>query len=185
MYDSQSPQNDTSTRRELRQNLKSSNSILALKSKLESCKKGATECVQNFTVRFRQIINEINYAVQAQNVNPMECRIKIKLEEQEAVNRYLLNLKNEIVTQIRLLKPNTITEAQAHAIETEIWLKETQPARTQLDTRPVLKYLPRPQPVPRSNAYTNGIRTPNHSLPLADRVKMICYKCGKTGHFAN
>ena len=115
----------------------------------------------------------------------MERRIKIKLEEQEAVNRNLLNLKKEIGTQIRLLKPSTITEAQTHAIETEMWLKESQPARTQLVTRPVLKYLPRPQPEPRSNANTNGIRTPNHSLPLAERVKMNCYKCGKTGHFAN
>ena len=115
----------------------------------------------------------------------MERRLKIKLEEQEAVNRYLLNLKKEIGIQIRLLKPNTITEAQTHAIETEMWLKESQPARIQLVTRPVLKYLPRPQPVPRSNANTNGIRTPNYSLPLTDRVKMICYKCGKTGHFAN
>ena len=84
----------------LRQNLKSPNSILALKSKLESCKQGATECVQNFTVWFRQIINKINYTVQAQHVNPMERRLKIKLEEQEAVNRYLLNLKKEIGTQI-------------------------------------------------------------------------------------
>ena len=111
----------------------------------------------------------------------MERRLKIKLEEQEAVNRYLLNLKKEIGTQIRLLKLNTITEAQAHAIETEMWLKESQPARTQLVARPVLKYLPRPQPVPRSNANTYI----THSLPLADRVKMICYKCVKTGHFAN
>ena len=169
----------------LRQNFKSSNSILALKSKLESCKQGATECVQHFTVRFRQIINEINYAVQAQHINPTERRLKIKLEEQEAVNRYLLNLKKEIGTQIRLLKPNTITEAQTHAIETEMWLKESQPTRTQVVTRPVLKYLPRPQPPSRPNANTNGIKTPNHSLPLEDRVRMNCYKCGKTGHFAN
>ena len=105
----------------LRQNLKQSNPLLALKSKLESCKQGATESVQNFTLRFRQIVNEINYAVQAQHINPIERRIKIKLEEQEAVNRYLLNLKREIVSQIRLLKPSTITEAQTHAVETEMW----------------------------------------------------------------
>ena len=115
----------------------------------------------------------------------MDRRIKMKLEDQEAVNRYLLNLKKEIGKQIRLLKPNTVTEAQTHAIETKIWLKESQPAKTQLVTRPVLKYLPRPQPVLRSNTNTNGIRTPNHSLSLADRVKIICYKYDKTGHFAN
>ena len=57
----------------------------------------------------------------------MERRVKIKLEEQEAVNRYLLNLRKEIGTQIRLLKPNTITESQMHAIETKMWLKESQP----------------------------------------------------------
>ena len=77
----------------------------------------------------------------------MERRLKIKLEEQKAVNQYLLNLEKEIGTQIRLLKPNTVTEAQTHAIETEMWLKESQPARTQVVTRPVLKYLPRPQPL--------------------------------------
>ena len=111
-------------------------------------------------------------------------RLKIKFEEQGAVNRYLLNLKKEIGTQIRLLKPNTITEAQMHAIETEMWLKKSQPARTQVLTRPVLKYLSRPQPLPQHSANTNGIRTPNHSLLLADKVKMNCYKCGKKGHFA-
>ena len=169
----------------LRQNLKSSNSILALKSKLESYKQGATESVRNFTLRFRQIINEINYAVQAQHFNPTERRLKIKLEEQEAVNRYLLNLGKEIGTQIRLLKPNTITKARAHAIEAEMWLKESQPARTQVVTRPLVKHLPRPQPLPRHSANTNGIRTLSHSLPLADRVKMNCYKCGIKGHFAN
>ena len=66
-----------------------------------------------------------------------------------------------------------------------MWLKESQPARTQGVTRPVLKYLPRTQPLPRPSANTNGIRTPNHSLPLADRVKMNCYICSKTDHFAN
>ena len=64
-----------------------------------------TETVQNFTTRFRQILNEINYARQAQYANPTERRIKIKMEEQEAINRYLLNLKREIGLQIRLLKP--------------------------------------------------------------------------------
>ena len=113
----------------LRQNFRQSNSLLALKSKLESCKQGVPESVQNFTLRFRQIVNEINYAVQAQHINPQERRIKIKLEEQEAVNRYLLNLKREIGTQIKLLKPSTITKVQTHAAETEMWLKESQPVR--------------------------------------------------------
>ena len=39
-----------------------------------------TETVQNFTTRFRQILNEINYATQAQYANPTERRIKIEME---------------------------------------------------------------------------------------------------------
>ena len=70
----------------------------------------------------------------------MERRLKIKLEEQEAVNRYFLNLREEIGTQIRLLEPNTIREAQTHTIETEMWFKKSQPARTQVVTRPSLKF---------------------------------------------
>ena len=47
----------------LRQNLKQSNSILALKLKLESCRQGTTETIENFTLRYRQIIDQINYAI--------------------------------------------------------------------------------------------------------------------------
>ena len=68
-------------------------------------------------------MNEINYDVQAQYVNPTERLLKIKLEEQKEVNRYLLNLKKEIGTQIRLLKPNSIMEAQTHSTETEMCFK--------------------------------------------------------------
>ena len=86
---------------------------------------GPNETVQNFTLRFRQIVNEIIYAIQSQHTNPIERRLKKKLKEQEAVNRYLLNLKKEITIQIRLLKPATITEAQAHAAEKEMWIRES------------------------------------------------------------
>ena len=83
----------------LRQNLRQTKSLISLKSKL--------------------ITNEINYLVKSQHVKPTKRRLKIELEEEEAVNRYLLNLKREIGIQVRLLKPNTISEAQALAIETE------------------------------------------------------------------
>ena len=167
----------------LRQNLKQSNSILALKSKLESCKQGATETVQNFTLRFRQIINEINYVIQAQHTNPTERRIKIKLEEQEAVNRYLLNLRREVGSQIRLLKPTTITEAQTHAIETEMWLKECQSPRVNPPPKTMQKFISRPTQQPRPNANTTP-RAINSNMPLSDRSKMTCHKCGKIGHLA-
>ena len=58
----------------LRQNLRQTSSILALKSKLESCKQRLTETVQKFTLRFRQIVNGINYAIQSQHTNPIRKR---------------------------------------------------------------------------------------------------------------
>ena len=69
----------------------------------------------------------------------MERRIKIKLEELETVNRYLLNIKREIGTQIRLLKPSTITEAQTHAVEIEMWLKESQTVRHSVPQKVMIK----------------------------------------------
>ena len=144
----------------LKQNLGQTSSILALKSKLESCKQGLTETVQNLTLRFRQIVNEINYAIQSQHINPIERRLKMKLEEQEAVNRYLLNLKKEIGIQIRLLKPTIITQAQSHAVETEMWMRESQPTRITTPKTVITSKFNEPQ-VFRPSANTTSNRIPN------------------------
>ena len=165
----------------LRQNLKQTNSLVSLKSKLESCKQGMTETVQNFTLRFRQITNEIYYLVQSQHVNPTKRRLKIELEEEEAVNRYMLNLRREIGMQVRLLKPATISEAQSHAIETETWLKDSQPARQAIPKSPVRPW-PRPVGPSRSNANTTPFAK-NTQQPV--KGPMNCHKCGKIGHFAS
>ena len=123
---------------------------------MESRKEESTEAVQNFTLRFRQIINEINYAVLAQHTNPMEKRLKIKLEEQE------------------------------HATETEMWLKETQPTRTStLPPRPTTKFISRLPPSPGTNANTSEAKSLNQTLLLINRSKMTCHKCGKIGHFSS
>ena len=108
----------------------------------------------------------------------------MKLEEQEMVNRYLLNLKKEIGIQIRLLKPATITEAQVHAAETEIWIRESQPTRITTPKTVMTSKFIKPQ-VFRPSANTTSNRIPNESLPLLDRTKMNCNKCGRIGHLAN
>ena len=167
----------------LRQNLKQSNLILAMKAKLESCKQGTTERIQNFTFRYRQITNEINYAIKSQHTNPIEKRIKIKLEKQEAVSRNLLNLKRELGSQIRLLKPTTITEAQTHVTEIEMWLKESQKSRINQLPRTMQKCIPRPTQQPRPSANTTP-RAINSNMPLSDSSKMTRHKYSKIGHFA-
>ena len=78
------------------------------------------------------------------------------------MNRYLLNLKREIGIQVRLLKPNTISEAQALAIETEIWLKDSQPVKR----------------IPRLPMKTTPM-TQNSTMRLSDRSKMNCLNVEK------
>ena len=95
--------------------------------------------------------------------------MKIELEKEEAVNRYSLNLKREIGIQVRLLKPNTISEAQALAIETETWLKDSKPVKQ--IPRPPMKTWTKPTGLPRLNANTTP-RAQNSTIPLSDRSKM-------------
>ena len=80
----------------------------------------AEKSIRYLQINSYQDLFYIIYTLQAQHFNPTERPLKIKLGEQEPANRYLLNLKEEIGTQLRLLKPNTITEAQTHVIETEM-----------------------------------------------------------------
>lgn len=172
----------------LRQNLKQTGSILSIKSKMESCKQGPNETIQNFSLRFKQILNELNYAVQASSEGT-ERQLRLEIEEKESINRYMLNLKREIGIQVRAMKPITLMEAQKEAAEYETWLKESQPIRNaSIPPRPTPRFIQRPMPPPRIAANTTaatGAKALNQTLPLADRAKMSCHKCGKLGHFAS
>ena len=108
------------------------------------------------------------------------------MEEQEAINRYLLNLKREIGIQISLLKPTSLAEAQAYAFKTEMWIEEFQPARTK-PPKPAPRACINPTSQPRPSAKTAGAapKVPNQNIALADRTKMSCHKCGKLGQFAS
>ena len=154
--------------------MKQAGSSQAMKSKLSSCKQGLTESVQNFTLRFRQITNELNYIIQGQCTNPMERKIRIKIEKRDQLETYLLNLKREIGLQVRLMKPNSIAETQGQVVETEM------PAKILTNTKPTARFTPRPVPALRPHA--NTTRDQNYDTPLADRSKMNCHKCGKLGH---
>lgn len=167
----------------LRQNLKQTTSILALKSKLESCKQGATETVQNYSSRFRQIMNEILYSAQSCYTCPTERKIKIKMEEQEGTSRYVINLKREIGLQVRPLKPKNISEAQNYAAESEMWIRESQPIRQVPTLRPIQRTFMKPMTPPRPFANTTAPKPGQHLQN--DKSKMSCHRCGKMGHFAS
>ena len=73
-----------------------------------------------------------------------------------------------------------------YAFETVIWIKESQPARIP-PPKPAPRTYIRLTSQPRSSINTTGSipKVPNQNIALADRTKMICYKCGTLGHFPN
>lgn len=175
----------------LRSNLKQTGSVSALRSKIDSCKQGPMETTQNFNMRFRQISNDLNYAVQASHSGPTKRHLAIEIEKEECLKKYLLNLRREIGLQVKAQKPSDLAEAQNNAIEMEMWLREAQPNSStrnnlslRLPTRPNIS-MPIKQFTPRQNIPTTG-PTPSQpvSRPPLDKSKQTCHKCGKPGHFA-
>ena len=171
----------------LRQNLSQVGSASALRSKLEGCKQGLTETVQNFNLRFRQTVNELKYVVQSEHNEPMERKIAINIEEKECTKRYLLNVKREIGLQVKAQKPSNLNEAQNHAIEMEMWLNEAQPARTMpTNFGPPMRAqpsLPSRQFVLKSTNPT-PFKPPQFNQSQSTRTPPgNCHKFGKQGHF--
>ena len=75
-------------------------------------------------MRFRQQYNELIYAVQNEQSNPTSRRLALQIEEKSAINRYIMNLRDEIGAQIHLLRPDTLNIAQREALEAEVWYIE-------------------------------------------------------------
>ena len=108
----------------LRQNVGIISSVQLSYSKLEGIKQTLIESVQKYNLRFRQQFNELNYAVQNEHSNSTVRRLALQVEEKSAIKKYVINLKEEIGTQVRPLKPTTLNQAQQEALESEVWFKE-------------------------------------------------------------
>ena len=97
------------------------------RTKLQNLRQGITETVQSYTSRFRQILSELEYAIQDEHSNSITRNIILEQENKEAVKFYVHNLRREITHYITPMKPRTLTRAQQEAIEIEIWTKESKP----------------------------------------------------------
>ena len=88
-------------------NLGITTSVELCRIKLENVKQGL-ESVQVYSKKFRGIYNEFTYALQSKHSSNVEQNIALKVEEKSAVKKYVMNLKDEISSQVRPMKPKTI-----------------------------------------------------------------------------
>ena len=94
------------------------------RQRLSNTKQGATESVQSFNLRFRQNLNELQYAVQNKHSNAVARSIALESENDNATHVYILNLRHELGKLVIARSPPTISEAQSIACEMEMWLRE-------------------------------------------------------------
>ena len=107
----------------LNTNLSITTSVELCRTKLDNVRQGS-DSVQIFSQKFRGIYNELTYALQSNHTSGIERKLALKMEEKSAVKRYIMNLRDDISSQVRPMKPKTINEALQEALESEIWLKE-------------------------------------------------------------
>lgn len=176
----------------LRSNLNSETSVELCRNKLENCRQN-NDSVQVYNQKYRQVFNELKYAIQAKHSGSMARKIALQIEEQTAVKRYIMNLRDEIESQVRPLKPVTIISAQQEALEAKTWYREelknrvlaTTKSHFQINSQINENANRRPPSQKNISHKGNYSDPPNHNLPLAQRFGMICNLCKKPGHTDN
>nr|XP_033339378.1 uncharacterized protein LOC117227932 [Megalopta genalis] len=126
------------------------------RNKLLSTRQGFGESVTQYSLRFRQALSELLYAVQAKHSNATARRIAIAEEEEEAIRTYTMNLQEKIGTMVIAANPKTLTEAQSKATDIELWTRDRN-SRNNSTTKPAVINRP-PQPtshIPRPNLALN------------------------------
>ena len=95
------------------------------RNKMQNIKQGTNETVQSYSNRFRQALNELEYAVQAKHSNPITRNIALEEENKEAIRFYIYNLRTDLAQYIIPMRPTPLIEPQQEASNMKIWLKET------------------------------------------------------------
>lgn len=147
-----------------------------------------SESVQSFNLRFRQQFNELNYAIQNKHTTSTARRIALQTEEKSAIKRYIMNLKEEIGSQVRPLRPVTLNLAQQEALESEIWCQERGQSRNRIVQSAFLKLNKPVAPQVQRSYHEGHAKYPsmnvvlNQSMPLQQRLQLFCNHCKKPGH---
>ncbi|KAK1132223.1 hypothetical protein K0M31_016345 [Melipona bicolor] len=94
------------------------------RNKMQNIKQGIHETVQSYSNRFRQALNELEYAVKAKHSNPTARNLILKEENAEAVRFYICNLRIDLARCMIAMRPTSLIEAQQKASDMEISLQE-------------------------------------------------------------
>ncbi|KAK1118217.1 hypothetical protein K0M31_015262 [Melipona bicolor] len=94
------------------------------RSKMQHIRQGTNETVQSYSNRFKQALNELEYAIQAKHSNPIARNLALERENAEAIKFYIYNLRPDLGYCILPMRPNTLLEAQQYAIDTDVWMQE-------------------------------------------------------------
>lgn len=150
------------------------NTVSGSRNKMQNIRQNPNETVQQYSNRFKQALNELEYAIQAQHSNPIARNLALEHEKNEAIKFYIHNLRPDLAYCIMAMQPQNLLEAHQKAIDTDIWINEmnhrklnyksfnTVPKRT--DHRP--------------NIYNPAIK---RNLNL-NKNPIQCDHCKKVGH---
>ena len=84
------------------------------RNKMQNIKQGTNETVQSYSDRFRQVLNELKYAVQEKHSNPTVRNLALEEVNTEA-RFYIHNLRTDLAQCIILMRPTSLIEAQQEA----------------------------------------------------------------------
>ena len=156
----------------LRANVKPATSITSLRSKLESCRQGINGTVQNFNVRYKQLVNELRYALLAKSMYPTGRMVRLKMEEEDNTNRNVLNLRKDIGSRVSLKEPRNLEYAQQLAADSEIWFKDSNQIQRPMANQPL--DLCHDHKIYDRKLVQAFKHISNQNIALSDRTKMTC-----------
>lgn len=165
----------------LNKNVAVTTSVETSRSRLDNIRQQPTETVQSYTLRFRQQLNELKYAVQSEHSNTRHRAVAMEIEEKSATKRYVMNLRDELGSQVRTQRPKDVNAAYQEALEAECWTREKQAKGRAVQRSDHQRTQGRS---PTIDTIDSAPRTTTHTMPLADRLKykIFCNICKRNGH---
>lgn len=147
---------------------------------MQNIKQNLNETVQAYSNRFRQALNELEYAIQAQHTNPIARNLALEQEKSEAIKFYIHNLRPDLAYCIMAMQPNSLLDAQQRAIDADIWIQEMNNKKVNFSNfnRPTQK------PEKKLNVYSQTVKRSFNTNQNAQK-QIKCNNCNKLGHVQN